>query len=104
MASTGCACKRIDQIESELIRTRARLAQLFGELHQMRDELHLAELIEKPFGTIEPLAVIERRAILAAVDKHPPLHAAKLLGIGKTTLYRKLTSYGRSASGLRKIA
>jgi transcriptional regulator of acetoin/glycerol metabolism len=104
MASTGCACKRIDQIESELIRTRARLAQLFRELREIRDELHLAEFVEKATVTIKPLAVVERRAILAAVEKHPPLHAAKTLGIGKTTLYRKLTSYGRGASELRKIA
>ena len=44
---------------------------------------------------ILPLAVEERRAILAAIrsthgDK---LTAAKLLGIGKTTLYRKLKEY-----------
>jgi two-component system response regulator HydG len=45
---------------------------------------------------ILPLAVQERRAILDAIrsthgDK---LTAAKLLGIGKTTLYRKLKEYG----------
>jgi len=44
-----------------------------------------------------PLEEIERRAILRAVretggDKHA---AAHLLGIGKTTLYRKLTKYAR---------
>jgi DNA-binding NtrC family response regulator len=44
---------------------------------------------------ILPLAVQERRAILDAIrsthgDK---LTAAKLLGIGKTTLYRKLKEY-----------
>jgi two-component system response regulator HydG len=43
-----------------------------------------------------PLAVQERRAIIDAIrvlngDK---LQAAKLLGIGKTTLYRKLKEYG----------
>ncbi len=47
---------------------------------------------------ILPLAVQERRAILDAIrsthgDK---LNAAKLLGIGKTTLYRKLKEYGIS--------
>ena len=47
---------------------------------------------------ILPLAVLERRAILDAIrsthgDK---LTAAKLLGIGKTTLYRKLKEYGIS--------
>ena len=42
------------------------------------------------------LADLERQAILGAIralhgDK---LQAAKLLGIGKTTLYRKLKEYG----------
>jgi two-component system response regulator HydG len=42
------------------------------------------------------LADMERQAILGAIralngDK---LQAAKLLGIGKTTLYRKLKEYG----------
>ena len=43
-----------------------------------------------------PLADLEKDAILAAV-RHTHgdrLHAAKLLGIGKTTLYRKLKEYG----------
>jgi two-component system response regulator HydG len=43
-----------------------------------------------------PLADLERQAILDAIrtlhgDK---LQAAKMLGIGKTTLYRKLKEYG----------
>ena len=45
---------------------------------------------------LKTLAELEREAILGAIhalhgDK---LHAAKLLGIGKTTLYRKLKEYG----------
>ncbi|MGB6192963.1 MAG: sigma-54 dependent transcriptional regulator [Terracidiphilus sp.] len=45
---------------------------------------------------VKPLADLEREAILGAIralngDK---LQAAKLLGIGKTTLYRKLKEYG----------
>jgi DNA-binding NtrC family response regulator len=45
---------------------------------------------------VKPLADIEREAILGAIrvlsgDK---LQAARLLGIGKTTLYRKLKEYG----------
>jgi two-component system response regulator HydG len=45
---------------------------------------------------VKPLAVLERQAILEAIrtlngDK---LQAARLLGIGKTTLYRKLKEYG----------
>jgi transcriptional regulator with PAS, ATPase and Fis domain len=43
------------------------------------------------------LAEIEKRAILEAVDKAKgdKLLAAERLGIGKTTLYRKLKEYGR---------
>ncbi len=49
--------------------------------------------------TVAPLAEIEKRAILQAIvllngDK---LEAAKQLGIGKTTLYRKLKEYGSIA-------
>ena len=45
---------------------------------------------------VKTLAELERDAILGAIrtlngDK---LQAAKLLGIGKTTLYRKLKEYG----------
>jgi len=43
-----------------------------------------------------PLANLEKDAILAAVQhtRGDRLQAAKLLGIGKTTLYRKLKEYG----------
>jgi len=43
-----------------------------------------------------PLAMQERQAILATLDtlKGDKLMAAKVLGIGKTTLYRKLKEYG----------
>jgi two-component system response regulator HydG len=43
-----------------------------------------------------PLAALERQAILMAIRKlnGDKLEAARLLGIGKTTLYRKLKEYG----------
>ncbi len=46
-------------------------------------------------GTIVPLAELERRAILHALDytKGDRAIAAHLLGIGRTTLYRKLKEY-----------
>ncbi len=52
--------------------------------------------IELEFPGVTPLADLEREAILKAIrvlhgDK---LRAARLLGIGKTTLYRKLKEYG----------
>jgi two-component system response regulator HydG len=44
---------------------------------------------------IVPIADLEQRAILGAIErlKGDKLTAAKLLGIGKTTLYRKLKEY-----------
>jgi DNA-binding NtrC family response regulator len=48
-----------------------------------------------PIPTIVPLAELERRAILNALDftKGDRAIAAHLLGIGRTTLYRKLKEY-----------
>jgi len=45
---------------------------------------------------VKTLADLERDAILSAIRtlKGDKLQAAKLLGIGKTTLYRKLKEYG----------
>jgi DNA-binding NtrC family response regulator len=51
-----------------------------------------------PEGRIAPMALLEKQAILGAIAQ---LHgdkqtAARLLGIGKTTLYRKLKEYGEN--------
>jgi len=52
-----------------------------------------------PFGAPEskivPIAELEQRGILGAIQQlnGDKLTAAKLLGIGKTTLYRKLEEY-----------
>jgi DNA-binding NtrC family response regulator len=47
-------------------------------------------------GGIQTLAMVERRAILEALEytKGDRTAAAELLGIGRTTLYRKLKEYG----------
>jgi two-component system response regulator HydG len=44
---------------------------------------------------IVPIADLEKQAILSTIDQlnGDKLLAAKLLGIGKTTLYRKLKEY-----------
>jgi two-component system response regulator HydG len=49
---------------------------------------------------VVPIAEVERHAILNAVAeaKGDKLLAAKMLGIGKTTLYRKLQQYERLAT------
>ncbi len=46
------------------------------------------------------MAEVERAMIVAAYQRsnHKPLEAARLLGIGKTTLYRKLREMGQSAA------
>ena len=44
--------------------------------------------------TVRPLVEIEREAILSAVSEYHVLEAARLLGVGKTTLYRRLKNYG----------
>ena len=46
-------------------------------------------------GAIEPLAKVERRAIenALALTKGNAILSARLLGIGRTTLYRKCKEY-----------
>lgn len=53
------------------------------------------EYLGAPTAQITPLADLEREAILAAITQlnGDKLMAARLLGIGKTTLYRKLKQY-----------
>ena len=50
----------------------------------------------EPARKIVPLATLEKQAIANAlkVVNDDKLKAARLLGIGKTTLYRKLKEYG----------
>jgi len=53
------------------------------------------EAASQPFPTVIPLSELERRAILNALEytKGDRAVAAHLLGIGRTTLYRKLKEY-----------
>ena len=46
-------------------------------------------------GSVIPLARLEKQAILAAMKvlRGDKIRAARLLGIGKTTLYRRLKEY-----------
>jgi DNA-binding NtrC family response regulator len=78
------------------------LSDLPTQLRQQRLEAHRAAFVEDDDAEaaerqqVTPLAELERLAILGAIrtlngDK---LQAARLLGIGKTTLYRKLKEYG----------
>ena len=56
---------------------------------------------EHPGSAIVSIADVEKRAILGTIRKlnGDKLMAARLLGIGKTTLYRKLKEYGLAGSG-----
>ena len=51
-----------------------------------------------PSGSVVPLAELEKKAILQAIGytKGDRTVAAAMLGIGRTTLYRKLREYGVS--------
>lgn len=54
-------------------------------------------VVPSPFPT---MAEVERRMILAAYHRsnRRPLEAARLLGIGKTTMYRKLREMKQAAA------
>jgi transcriptional regulator of acetoin/glycerol metabolism len=62
------------------------------------DPLVLSRLPESE--VFPTMAEVERAMILAAYQKSNcrPLEAARLLGIGKTTLYRKLKEIGQAAA------
>jgi DNA-binding NtrC family response regulator len=65
------------------------------EAHRAAHQAAAAATTEQA-GEVQTLAEMERQAILGAIRalQGDKLMAAKLLGIGKTTLYRKLKEYG----------
>ncbi|HTY82761.1 MAG TPA: sigma-54 dependent transcriptional regulator [Silvibacterium sp.] len=75
-------------------------------LHAYRTAPAAVELESRPEigSAVTPLAELERQAILDTLRRlnGDKLTAARLLGIGKTTLYRKLKEYGlgESAAGI----
>ncbi|MFT4114537.1 sigma-54-dependent transcriptional regulator [Silvibacterium sp.] len=72
-------------------------------LHSYRAETATTKASEPQRNeqSVMPLAELERQAILRTLRdlKGDKLRAARLLGIGKTTLYRKLKEYGVSDAG-----
>ena len=72
------------QLQSHMLQTRRPVNEHSTESDPAVDE------------TVHSLAEIEKETILSALMKlkGDKLRAAKLLGIGKTTLYRKLKEYG----------
>ncbi len=77
---------------------REAIALLQKELDKIKGAQLRIEALEQPTApgdAIIPLAAIERQAILAAVSRchGNKIHAAKALGIGKTTIFRKMHEY-----------
>jgi DNA-binding NtrC family response regulator len=66
-------------------------------LDDLPEAMHLASpAVESPGPTVYNLATLERQAVRAAMDqaKGNKVHAAKLLGTTRRTLYRLLRKYG----------
>jgi two-component system response regulator HydG len=63
-----------------------------------------AKLFPAKGNKIVPLAEVEKQTILHALERlnGDKLMTARALGIGKTTLYRKLKEYGLQASGVSR--
>ena len=77
------------------------IADLPAPLQELRYQSRLPAVAYRPLPadgaeTVITIMELERQAILRALHhlKGDKLMAAKLLGIGKTTLYRKLKEYG----------
>lgn len=73
------------------------VADLPTSIQNWREQLQPSPVLCEPANLgIVPIAEMEKLAILRAIDQlhGDKLEAARLLGIGKTTLYRKLKEYG----------
>src|SRR4051794_30636244 len=72
------------------------LSDLPTSVQDFKGHLVAAPAVADPLKGITPIADLEKRAILSAIEQlhGDKLEAARLLGIGKTTLYRKLKEYG----------
>jgi two-component system response regulator HydG len=73
------------------------VADLPTSIQNWREQTETASGSQAPVRLgILPIAEMEKQAILSAIEMlhGDKLEAARLLGIGKTTLYRKLKEYG----------
>ena len=72
------------------------IADLPTSIQNWREQVETSSEKTIPRRGILPIAEMEKQAILGAIEllHGDKLEAARLLGIGKTTLYRKLKEYG----------
>jgi transcriptional regulator of acetoin/glycerol metabolism len=87
---------------NNLEQARQLIAAASDRLRHQFTESTAPLVLEQPSqsSSFPTMAEMERTMILAAYQKsnRKPLEAARLLGIGKTTLYRKLRELGCSAA------
>jgi transcriptional regulator of acetoin/glycerol metabolism len=90
------------QCLEKLDRASKLISAATERLTRQRDEpavpIVLAHLPET--GSFPTMAEVERAIIVAAYERsnRRPLEAARLLGIGKTTVYRKLKAFGEAVA------
>ena len=85
----------LDEARKLILAATERLTQ------QPAEAMAAIALVHVPETEVFPtMAEVERAMVVAAYQRsnRRPLEAARLLGIGKTTLYRKLREIGRAAA------
>jgi two-component system response regulator HydG len=86
----------VRELENAVARALALASSPIMQATDLPSSLHQSSIERTTLGDeLLPLEQLERRAILRALQEtgNDKLAAARLLGIGKTTLYRKLKQY-----------
>lgn len=87
----------LKRIESLLMRNLASLQQRRKEIASLRSDLvPIVPRQETGTSVFLPLADVEKNHILLVVRHLGVIQGAEVLGIGKTTVYRKLKEWGFS--------
>lgn len=96
------ALQQLNAMESEIIRLRNdHLPKMRAQIAELRaripETLYKDKVEETPTRAgIVPLKMVEKETILRAIGLVPHIpRCAKLLGMGRTTLYRKLQQFER---------
>jgi len=87
--------QKLEQARMLIFAATERLQQSGAE---QKDPILFSQISET--GAFPTMAEMERAMIVAAYERsnRRPLEAARLLGIGKTTVYRKLRAMGEAAA------